>query len=166
MLSKTTIATWVAPVARIGLIAKGIVYTLLGLVAFMGAFHLYGMSKYKTNKRGVLNFVEELPAGKVLLAIIALGLLCYCLWRGLQTFADTESKGTNDKGIGSRLRYLSSGLVYGSLAFLAIRIFFDNDTGSTAGNNKIITQLLNKPAGEILVGVIAAIIAGVGVYQV
>src|SRR5690606_19407879 len=64
----------VSSFAKVGLVAKGIVYVLLGIFAFMAAFHLGGQSTNDTNKRGVFDFIQEQTGGQILLALAALGL--------------------------------------------------------------------------------------------
>src|SRR5687767_8020117 len=99
MITPGKIASHVKPIAQAGLTAKGIVYCLLGVFAFMAAFNIAGQSTNDTDKEGVFSFIKEQTGGQVMLAVIALGLLCYSLWRGIQTFGDTEQKGDDAKGL-------------------------------------------------------------------
>ncbi|WP_250419064.1 MULTISPECIES: DUF1206 domain-containing protein [Pontibacter] len=121
---------WVQRMARFGLTAKGVVYCLVGILAFMAAFELGGKSAQSSDKTGVFQFVLEQSFGRILLAIIALGLLCYTIWRFIQAFRDTEHKGDSAKGIGKRIRYAFSGLIYGALAFYAAQLVLGNGGGS------------------------------------
>ena len=73
----------VTRIAQAGLVAKGFVYILLGLLAFMAAFELGGKGNDSATKTGALQLTQELPAGKFLLIAIALGLFFYCVWRGI-----------------------------------------------------------------------------------
>jgi hypothetical protein len=154
------------PIARAGLVAKGLVYCLLGLLAFMAAFNINGQSVNNTDKQGVFGFVYQQTGGQILLGLIAAGLLCYCLWRGIQAFSDTEKKGTDTKGLAIRARYLFSGLVYGSLAIAAANIARKRPSGSGDSQQGLATELMTRPLGEWLVGIAAAILAANGVYQI
>src|SRR5687768_4523459 len=99
----------VRPLARAGLVAKGFVYCLLGLLAFMAAFEL-GRGSGQTDKEGVMKWVLDLPGGRVLLAATAAGLVCYALWRVIQAFrGNGKDKGWKEWGL--RLRYAFSALV-------------------------------------------------------
>ena len=51
--------SWVKPVAKAGLITKGLVYSLVGALAFMAAFEIGGKSNENADKKGVFNFIEE-----------------------------------------------------------------------------------------------------------
>ncbi|MDB5193442.1 MAG: hypothetical protein JWQ96_3005 [Segetibacter sp.] len=166
MLTATKVSSHVKPIAQAGLIAKGLVYCLLGVLAFMAAFHMGGQSTSNTDKQGVLSTIKQQTGGQIMLAIIALGLLCYSLWRGIQTFGDTEQKGKDAKGLAARGRYLLSGLIYASFALYAVKMLFS--PGNSSGNSKqdTVHELLNKPFGQWLLGIVAAIIIGVGIYQI
>ena len=108
---------WVKRFAKLGLAAKGVVYCLVGILAFMAAFEIGGRSERTLNKQGVFQFILDQPFGQLLLALVAAGLVCYALWRLTQAFLDNEHKGTDAKGIGHRVGYAFSGLVYGFLAY-------------------------------------------------
>jgi hypothetical protein len=157
--------SWVTPIAKAGLTSKGIVYCLIGILVFMAAFEIAGATNTDAGKLGVLKLINQQTGGKVLLGIVAAGLMSYSLWRFMQTFADTDNKGNSAKAIGARLRYLFSGLIYLSIAFLAIKLMFDeNVVGSS--QNKTIRELIAKPYGEYLLGIVAIAIAASGIYQV
>lgn len=166
MLAANTLTSHQKPIAQAGLVAKGIVYCLLGLLAFMAAFNINGQSANKADTAGVFDFINKQTGGQVMLGIIALGLLSYSVWRGIQTFGDTEHKGNDTKGLASRARYLVSGLVYGSIAIYAVNILFSNASSSGDDKQNIAKELLSKPFGQWLVGIAAAILLGVGIYQI
>jgi hypothetical protein len=157
--------SWVKPIAKTGLTSKGIVYCLIGILVFMAAFEIAGTSNDNAGKLGVLKLINQQTGGKVLLAIVALGLISYSLWRAIQTFGDTNHKGNSAKGIGNRLRYLFSGLIYLSLSILAIKLLLDEDPGNSSQNG-IIQKTIAKPYGEYVLGIIALAIAATGIYQV
>jgi hypothetical protein len=132
----------------------------------MAAFHIGGQSTRNTDKQGVFSFIEKQTGGQVMLSVIALGLLCYGVWRGIQTFAGTEDKGDNAKGLAARSRYLFSGLIYTSLAAYAIKMLFTGSNTSGDSKQSMAQELLSKPYGDWLAGIGAAIMIGVGIYQV
>ncbi len=166
MLSPKSLTSYKKQLAQAGLTAKGIVYCLLGLLVFMAAFNIMGRSANKTDKAGVFDFVLKQTGGQIMLGVIAIGLICYCIWRGIQAFADSENKGSDAKGLSSRARYLFSGLVYGSLAVAAIRALLSNTSGSGDKKQQMVGELLTKPFGQWLVGIGGAILLGVGIYQI
>lgn len=152
--------------ARVGLIAKGIVYCLVGALAFMAAFEIGGKSTQDSGKTGVFQFLLEQPYGKVILALVALGMLCYAVWRIIQAIKDTEDKGDDAKGIGRRIGYLFSGLVYGALAFYAAKLVMGNGGGGNGDSRQTMAQeLLSQPFGQWLLGAVAVGTMAVGIYQ-
>lgn len=166
MVTTNNISSNVKPIAQAGLAAKGVVYCLLGVFAFMAAFNIAGQSANNTDKERIFSFIEKQTGGQIMLAVIALGLLCYSLWRGIQTFADTEDKGDNAKGLAARGRYLFSGLIYTSLAAFAIKMLFTGSKSSGDSKQSMAQELLSKPFGQWLVAGAAAIMIAVGIYQV
>lgn len=159
---------WVENFAKFGLTAKGVVYCLVGIIAFMAAFELGGQSTESAGKSNILKTIQDLPAGNVILGVVALGLLCYAIWRFIQAVKDTENKGTDAKGVGMRLRYVFSGLVYAALAFLAGRMVLGNSGGGSGGDTRetLAAKLLEQPFGQWLVGILAVGIMITGIYQI
>jgi hypothetical protein len=166
MLAANTLFSHEKPIAQAGLIAKGLVYCLLGLLAFMAAFHINGQSASDADKAGVFDFIGQQTGGRIILGLIAVGLISYTLWRLIQTFGDTENKGSHAKGLATRARYLFSGLVYGSLAVSVIRMLLSNVSGAGDDKQNIARELLSKPFGQWLVGISAGILLAVGLYQI
>lgn len=119
-------------IARAGYISKGVVYALTGILAFGAAIGLGGSTE---GKLGVLKFLEEQPFGKALLGMMGLGLFSYAFWRFFQSIRDPENIGIDAKGIGKRVAYFFSGLVYLGLATFSFYEIFNesgkSDTGKT-----------------------------------
>jgi hypothetical protein len=170
-LSKSDVtppAAWVENLAKTGFIALGIVYCLIGTLAFMAAFEVGGKTAQDTNKQGVFRFILEQPFGKVLLGVVALGLACYALWRLLAAIFDPEKKGTDASGIGHRLAYAFSGMFYGAMAYYAASLALGQDSSSGEGDSRqtLVRELLQQPFGQWLVGLVAVGTIGLGVYQI
>jgi hypothetical protein len=157
-------SSWIPVIARTGLISKGVVYCLLGTLAFMAAFEISGQRDEQADKKGVVEFVQQSTGGNLFLGLIAIGLVCYSAWRLIEAFRKKSDPGQNS--LGKKLRYIFSGLVYLSFAAYAIKILVgkDKDGGGDATKDTVAT-LLDKPFGQWMVGIFALIIAGVGIYQ-
>ena len=112
MTAPSTARGWLEPIARAGFAAKGIVYLILGTLVTQAAFGAGGR---------ITELLGE-PYGRPLLALLAMGLVGYALWRFLEAFADANRKGTSPKALGVRAGYAASGVVYGSLAIYATRL--------------------------------------------
>lgn len=103
--------------SRIGMLSKGIVYLLIGILTALTAF---GQGGNKTSGKGALEFLAQQSYGQILLVIIGLGLFGYLFFRLYQAIADLKNHGDDVKGYVMRGSYVISGLVYGSLAQVAI----------------------------------------------
>jgi hypothetical protein len=160
------VSSYVKPIAQAGLVAKGVVYSILGVFAFMAAFQINGQSASKADKAGVFSFIYNQAGGQLLLALVVAGLICYTLWRLVQSFGDTEKKGRDAKGLMSRARYLFSGIVYASLAVAATRVLSSARSNRADSKQDMAQELLTKPFGQWLLGLAGVIILIVGVYQV
>src|SRR5688572_22527145 len=87
---KRSAAAWVAPVARIGFASIAVVYMTIGFLALLLAV---GKGGAATDQRGAIDALQSLPGGTVLLAVLALGMAGYALWRLLQGTMDLQEKG-------------------------------------------------------------------------
>lgn len=159
--SSMSISRPVSLLARVGLIAKGIVYCLLGVLAVKSALGAGKTSE--ATKEGAMNWVEHWPAGKVILVIIGLGILCYTAWRWVQAARGTRKTGWKD--MAARLRYALSGLLYLSIALFALKGLTGGSSGSGGGGGAW-SSTAESFFGHWIVYLVAAIIAAVGLYQI
>ena len=158
---------WTESFARFGMAAKGVVYCLVGALAFMAAFEINGNSEGDAGKTGVFQFILEQPYGKILLGIVALGLVSYTIWRFIQAFMDSEQKGADAKGIGKRIGYAFSGFIYGGLAFYAAQLVLGNGGGGGGDSRETLAgKLLEQPFGQWLVGIVAVGTMALGLHQI
>jgi len=151
---------WFTPLARLGYAAKGAVYLIMGLLALSAAL---GGGATPTDQKGVFETIFEQPAGRVLLIIVAIGLVGYALWCLCQAILDVDGKGTSAKGVVTRVGYGVVGVVYLTLAFGAYTLATAGSAGKSSDTTTrdVTAQLLAKPLGVALV-----ILAGVGALAV
>ena len=152
--------------ARFGYVAKGFVYGAIGILALLAAFTTGGKT---TGTSGALQTIANQPFGQILLILIAIGLVGYVIWRLVQAFNDPEKKGTDAKGIFSRLGYALSGLAYAGVAFNAALLAFGNNSGSSGGSSSKqdwTATVMQQPFGRWLVGIGGALIIGIGFYRI
>jgi len=144
---------WLKKFARFGMFSKGVVYVLIGVLTAMAAFNLGGQT---SGKQGAFQFVYSQPFGKILLGLIALGLLGYVAWRFIQAIKDPE-----DEGKGRRAAYATSGIFYVLIAISAITLIFSGSSGGSGGSGgsgsqqQVLSGLLDQTWGQVLVGVFA-----------
>ncbi len=159
--------SWIKSLAKFGLAAKGTVYCLIGMLAFMSAFKIDGQRSQQSDRTGAFKFILDQPAGKIILSIIAIGLLSYSIWRFLQSFLDTEKKGNKAGGLAKRFSYFFSGLTYLSIFYFSVRFLSKNGSQAGGGSKQdVAANVLQQPSGQFLLGIVAAIMAANGIYQI
>ena len=158
-------AKWIERLARFGYAAKGIVYMLVGILAFQAAFNWGGRV---TGSKGAFRTIASQPFGNILLFLVAIGLLGYVVWRFVEAFRDPEHNDSGISAFGRRASYFVSGLIYGSLALFALRIVFTSSGGSGSGGggstDQRTAELLSQPFGQWLVALVGVAIVAYGFY--
>jgi hypothetical protein len=146
---------------RFGLIAKGVVYCLFGIVAVMTAA---GLSREKASKTETLKIIYEQPFGQVVLFLILIGLVGHVILRLFQCFKDSNREGNDVNGIFTRIGYGISALIYAGLASFIVKLLL-NDESSGESHVAMVRQVFSWPAGRWLVGIVAAIVIINGIRQ-
>ncbi|HET7416659.1 MAG TPA: DUF1206 domain-containing protein [Solirubrobacterales bacterium] len=145
--------------ARAGLVARGVVYGLIGLLALKLAL---GDGGKATDQEGALKTISGQSFGEVLLILVAIGLGGYSLWR-LTRAAIGHGAEQRDSAF-ERFSSLDSGIAYGILCVTAVKILTSSSGGS--GSTKETTGgVLAWTGGTVLVGIAGAILIGVAIYQ-
>ena len=152
---------WVKRLARAGYVAYGTVYVLVGVLALQAAF---GGGGGATGQEGALRSILVAPLGRVLLCLVALGLLAYAAWRLYQGIMDPENEGGDAKGVAKRIDHGLNGLFHAALAFSAGQLALGS--GGVGGSPDDWTaSLMSQPLGRPLVVAAGAVILGAGLYQ-
>jgi hypothetical protein len=154
---------WVERAARLGFVAKGAVYAIVGLLAIQIPLGLGGAT---TDRQGALRTVAQQPFGEVLLLLLAAGLAGYALWRLAQAFADRDGEGTSPKGLAKRAGSLGRAVVYGSGALAAFALVAGWGSGGGSNEQQETAMVLGWPAGPWLVGAAGAGFLVAGAFNV
>jgi hypothetical protein len=154
------VAGWVPPLARLGYAAKGVVYLLVGFIAFRAAT----AAGAPEGASGALGSLADETGGRLMLTLIALGLAAHVLWRLVQAVLDPEHASHDAKSFALRAFYLLSAIIYGSLAWTAWQL---SRGGAAGGEDQQvwITGVLGLPAGRWLVMAAGLGVIAYGVHQ-
>jgi hypothetical protein len=148
-----------AILSRTGFVARGLVYGIIGVLALDLALGLGGKI---TNQQGALRSVEHHSFGHLLLAVLAVGLGSYSLWRLFRALLGHGPEGA-DSGL-DRLGALGSGIAYAVMCAIAVQILVGS-SGTSGEANKTASGVFGWPAGRWLVGIAGLVMLGVGLYQ-
>lgn len=155
---------WVEKLARLGYATKGVVYTIIGVIAALAALRGGGET---ADSHGALEEIVRRPYGHVLLIVVAVGLACYALWRLTQAVMDTEDKGSEWKGLAVRAGYACIGFVYFGLGYSAVRLILGGDAGDNSDEKSRYwtATFMGLPFGRLLVGLGGVGFIGFGLWQ-
>jgi hypothetical protein len=146
--------------ARAGLVARGVIYAIIGILAIKLAL---GDGGKVTNQQGALETIARQPFGKALLILMAVGLAGYAIWRLVRAAVGHGPEASDDTK--ERVDGLFSGIGYALLCVTAISILIGAGSGGSGGPGKATGGVLDWPAGQLLVGIAGLIIIGVGLQQ-
>lgn len=152
-------------IARFGIATKGAVYCLVGGLATMTAFNVGGK---KAGVIGSLEYLSNQPFGQILLGAVSLGLMGFVFWLFYQAFKDPDNNRKGVKKVIKRVGYFVSALFHAFIAYTALKLAISSPGSGSGGSSKesMIQELLSQPFGRILIGFIAVVILGKGVYDI
>jgi hypothetical protein len=159
--SAETTKTWIERFARVGYAAKALLYATIGVLAAGAAFG-HGRS---TDTRGAMTTLLRAPFGRILLAVIALGLFGYAAWRCTSAIVDAERRGNDAKGLALRASFFLRGLAHLALGATAAGAALGSGVGSGDRSKQATDAAMNVPAGVWIVWAVAIGIGGFGLYQ-
>lgn len=162
--SRATHSRWFSLVARLGFVARGLIYGLIGVLALDLAFGRGGAS---ASQAGALQTVAHQPLGEWLLIATAIGLGGYAAWRFMQAALGHGPEGGGEDSAGYRIMALVSGLIYLSFLALAIRVLTSpsHQAGQKPKAHTTAHDVLTLPGGQIVLGIAGAVLVAAGLYQ-
>jgi uncharacterized protein DUF1206 len=153
--------------ARIGLIAYGVVHLLVAWLALQLA---WGGGGESADQSGAMSTLAEQPFGKPLLWVLAIGLIALALWQLAEVLrhrSGLRSSGeAKKKAVTKIVKSVAKTVVYLFLAGTAIRVATGGGQSSSAQQQQTVAGVFGWPAGRFLVGVAALVVIGVGVYHI
>ena len=155
-------ASWIETLARVGYASRGVIYITIGALAIAVARRSGGET---TDSRGALERIGDQPLGRAALAIIALGLAGYAIWRLTEAFSNPARLGRDAKDVFRRIAHGVRGVIYGALAFAAARMAAGGSSGGSGGTRDLTAQVMGMPGGRLAILLVGAIIAGYGIHS-
>ncbi|MFD1935057.1 DUF1206 domain-containing protein [Nonomuraea mangrovi] len=143
--------------ARVGLVCRGVLYGLIGVLALQIAF---GGGEAEADKGGAMATVAALPFGAVILWIMVVGFAALTVWQACEAiFGAHEPK--------DRIEAAGRAVVYAFICTALLTMLLAGKGSSDDQKSQDLTgKLLALPAGQIIVGAIGLGIVALGVYWV
>ena len=151
---------------RIGLLSKGLIYFLIGIVALVS---ILGTGGQISGKKGIVNWIMTVSYGPYVVLFLAIGSFIYAIWTLLVAFKQNPHKSA---AIGHILRAgdVLSGLFYLFFAFyvgdLAFGHFYPALGSISSGDEQssIFMDLMRTETGRSVVLLMAILIASRGLH--
>lgn len=136
------------PLIRIGFLARAVLYVLLGLIALTGA------QSVSQGTDGIFQTIENAPAGKAVLGVLAVGLAAYGLFRLASLVFDIENNGSDGKGWAKRIGHGASAVGHFLLAWTAYKFIEGTGSDSGEGTSEATAGVLSIEFGDIVIGLL------------
>ena len=153
---------WVERLGRAGLVAKGVFYVVLGILAVKVAL---GARDEQADQEGVLREIAAQPLGRGLLALLAVGMFGYALWRVAQGLFDRDGKGDDPPGLAKRAGAIARGFWWGALGVLTVAKILGAESGTGGQEDEATAGVLGFPFGRYLVFAVAAGFLGAALFN-
>ena len=156
---------WKETIGRLGLVGKGALYTVVGVLAVQLAA---GNASRDTTKSGAIEWIAAQPFGKFLLVGLTACLFALAAWRLLDAAVGDPVEGSEAS---DRAKFAVKGLLYLSLAVGALSTTIANWSGggssaggSTSGRQQATATVLGWPAGRWIVAAAGLAVIAYALY--
>ena len=155
-------STWLQRLARAGLVARGLLYVVVGILATQVAA---GHNETRADKQGALQAVVRQPFGRLLVLLLAVGFGGYAVWRFVEAAVGPADEPDSTKAKFKRVGYFLRGGLYTFFFGSAVRLFiWSNSASSETAEADWTARVLDWPAGTWLVQAAGLVAIGAGVY--
>jgi uncharacterized protein DUF1206 len=149
---------------RVGQICYGVVHLVIAYLALRVAF---GGTSKEADQHGAVQTIAQGGFGKILLWLLAIGLLAFGVWQLLLAATGFHWIEAGRKRVTKRIGAAVRGVVGLAIGAYAIKFAVGSSgQSSNSSQQEMTAKLLSLPAGRVLVGVVALVVIGAGVAQV
>lgn len=145
--------------ARVGLVAYGVVHLLVGWIALQVA---WAGSGDRADQSGALQTLAEQPYGPAVLWLVAVGLVALAIWQASESMWGFQG-GDAKKRVRRRVTAGAKSVVYLLLAISAAKFAMGSGDSSSQSQQDTTSGVLGLPLGQALVVIAALIVIGVAV---
>jgi hypothetical protein len=153
---------WTQGLARWGLVSKGGLYVLVGVIAVNVSV---GGGERVRDRTGALSALSDLWYGKLLVGFLAIGLLGYAIWRFVEAVLGRPLEGGEKEGWLKRIGYAARGFWYLGLFGIAAAALAAADESGGGEEDRYTARVLDWPLGRWLVIAVGAGILGAAAFN-
>lgn len=141
--------------ARFGLICRGVIWLVVGLLAADVAIG----GGAKADRQGALKVIKDQPFGSVLLLVLAVGFIGYAGWRLLEGAVGHRDADEGRKRWVKRIGSLGRGAIYAGFAWTTLHFVFGKESNDKT--QPAVVRVMSHNGGTLLVGIVgAAVVIG------
>jgi hypothetical protein len=158
-MPKNKPSAFVLMLAKFGAVCLGIIYVMIGVIALLSLMRLKDGG---ADESSILNLLDTIPLGNVIVGIILLGLAAFIFWKFYTAIVDPYNYGNDYKGFGKRIAIAVGGIAYGMIGYSAVQALLGlaNSTNGTPTDQRLmVARIFNWWAGEWIIGILGAFIA-------
>lgn len=159
---------WTEPLARAGLVARGVVFGVFGVIAVRLAF-LGSTAGEEASTTGAFSELVEKPLGTVLVGATVVGLLAWAAACFVAVASGRNGSKPGASDAGDRARDAVRGAIAVAIAVAGWRVLTQGEGAGSGGSGQErewTARLMDAPAGQLLVGAVGLAVLGVGVWKV
>ena len=150
---------------RAGFAARGLTYGVIGGIA--AALALGVGAAGTPNQQGALQIIAGAPLGRVVIAVAAVGLLAYALWKLGQGLIGRGPEGGGGSTAKDRIANLGGALVYFAFCAVAVKVLIGSAGGNqTTQQRQATAGVLHWPGGTVIVMAAGATLIGISLFQI
>jgi hypothetical protein len=149
--------------ARVGLIAYGVVHLLIGWLALQIGWGASASRSADTS--GALKTLAHQPFGKILLGLVAVGLVALALWQASEAIWGYRNR-EGAKRVRKQVTSWALAVIYAALGVSAASVALGSGSSSSQSQQQATSGVLAWPGGRVIVVVTGLIIIGVGAAAV
>jgi hypothetical protein len=154
---------------RVALAAQGVLYVVLGLIAVQVA---QGDTGAEASQRGAIETIARQSYGRILLAVLVVGLGAHALWRLTLAIRGEASDDEDSQSVAKRVANLGRSAIYVGFTVAAVRILLHSGASAGGGGGgggkteqESTAAVLSWPGGTWIVVGVGLVVIGVGVWN-
>jgi Domain of Unknown Function (DUF1206) len=149
---------WIDRAVRVGMVAYGVVHLTIAWLAVQLAL---GNHSGHASRIGALRQLAQQPFGRVVVWVVAIGMVCLVVWKLLEAYVDAHNESGAKAWLAPAVG-VGKAIVYGTLGVSAWHVATGSKSSSSTGS--VTSRLMDQTYGRWLVGLVGLAIIGYGVY--